>query len=344
LLAILALVLGQVASANAHAEDPPSASGTPASDAVKRADAFFRSANQFYSEKKWTEAEADFLAAWTLNPTYDVAANLGHTQYRLGKYRDAAEHLAFALRTWPLIGKPEPRTLAQERLAEVRKLVGVLKVTTDVPGAEVVLDGRVVGRSPLLNELFVDSGIHAVEARLAGYEVARTSADVAKGIFKDVTLALVKKSAPPPPPPPPSASSSAGTINPPPAPGGPSKPIVIAGGAGAGAALVAGVVFAVISNGKAGDAATNHQELVKAGGSRVCAGQAGTDCLTLQGLWKDKDTFASASLWSFVGAGALGVGTLVYALAAPRAAATTGVRVAPIVSAQGGGLMLGAEW
>ncbi len=65
---------------------------------------------------------------------------------------------------------------------------------------------------------------------------------------------------------------------------------------------------------------------------------------TLPGLWKAKDDFSNAAVWSFVGAGVLGVGTVVYALVGPKKEATGRMQVSPVVTASGGGVWLHGAW
>src|SRR6185436_13420471 len=89
------------------------ASGLDADASVKAADEHFRKANELYKNEKWAEAEVEFQAAWAVRKTYDTAANMGHTEFHLGKFRDSAEHLQFAVDNWPPTGKQEPLQLAQ---------------------------------------------------------------------------------------------------------------------------------------------------------------------------------------------------------------------------------------
>ncbi|HTE17232.1 MAG TPA: hypothetical protein VK689_02495, partial [Armatimonadota bacterium] len=113
---------------------------------------------ELYAGQKWQEAEEAFLGAWAIRKTYDIAANLGHAEHKLGKWRNAAEHFAFALRNWPFAGKPEPRELARQRFEEVRAKVGAVTIEVSVAGAEVAIDGKTVGVSPLPAEAYVEPG------------------------------------------------------------------------------------------------------------------------------------------------------------------------------------------
>src|SRR4029078_8214250 len=71
---------------------------TPA--AATEADDHFAKANAAFQEEKYDLALIEYQAAWKLSKSYDIAALLGVTEMRLGKYRDSAEHLAFALGHW----------------------------------------------------------------------------------------------------------------------------------------------------------------------------------------------------------------------------------------------------
>ena len=59
-------------------------------------------------------------------------------------------------------------------------------------------------------------------------------------------------------------------------------------------------------------------------------------CTTLHDTLVSHDTFANGAVWTFVGAGAVGVGTLIYALAGPR----HGAQVLPVVGPGAGGLVV----
>jgi hypothetical protein len=120
--------------------------------------------------------------------------------------------------------------------------------------------------------------------------------------------------------------------------------VLVTGGVAAGVALGLGAVFAVVANGKAGDADAKRAVLLNAGGSDACAGSSTLACSDFMDAANAKRTFANASLWSFVGAGVAGAGTLIYGLTAPKRTTTSGFRVIPIASTQGGGIVLGGVW
>ena len=336
LFAALALVsaLGAAVNVGAQTAAPVSA---PSPEVVKQADAHFRKGNLAYTDKKWAEAETAFLAAWALNPTYDVAANLGQTQYHLGRYRDAAEHLDFALRHWPLIGKPEPRKLAEDRLAELRTMVAMLKIDIKAEHADLYVDGKLVGQSPMKGEVFVEAGVHKIEAKHELYGAETLAVSATMGATETVRFALgeVVASA--------SAVPSGGPVVPP--PDKRRTPVIVTGSVLAGGGLIAGAVLAAVSEGKASTAGVLMNQIEQKSGKNACgAGPVPAQCAALHAAREPQYAFGNAALWTFVGAGTVGVATMVYALIAPRRAQTTGLRVVPAVAPQGAAAVVSGTW
>lgn len=337
-------------------------------DVAQRADALFSKGKALYASGKTQEAYEALIAAWASKKSYDIAANLGSAELTLARYRDAAEHFAYALRTFPATGNKKQLAGTKQLFEQARAHVGGLTIKVSVEGAEVFVDGKAIGRSPLQDQVFVNPGERVLEAKLAGYEPSKQSTKLAAGGAQAITL-LLAPTAPPPvasasPSPSGMASASAAPALTasaraalPPVPsgsavpvipgehGGPSRPVLVTGGLATGAALLAGVAFVVISNGKSSDVQDQLRTLRSTNGARACTGTSvPAACTTVQDMIGSKDTFANLALWSFVGAGALGIGTAVYALSAPQGTKKTEVRAVPIVTANGGGIVIGGAW
>jgi hypothetical protein len=345
------------------AATPPSApsAAAPSAEVVKRAAALYKKGVRLYSDKKWAEAEAVFREAWSLNPTFDVAYNLGSAEYQLGKYRDASEHLAFALHVWPLMSATSAlRKTAQGRLAECRAFVGALKVKVNLEHAEVFVDDTSVGRSPLEQELFVEPGVlHTVEARLAGYTGGKDRVQVEKGRTEGVALVLelpppipappptavasASGSAPPPPMPPPSGS---GAVVPPVAPREPSVALILLGGALVAGGIGAGLGLTVAASGKGADADATLAALKASGKPNACLDHP-KDCSSLDADRRAYDSLTNGAKFAFIGAGVVATGTLAYWLLASRAEArapATAIRVVPSLGAGQGGVTVMGVW
>jgi hypothetical protein len=304
------------------------------------ADRLFNQAYATYAAGKLAEAEGLFEQAFALKQSHDIAANLGLVELKLGKARESAEHLAFALRRSPPSDSDELRKRIKQRLDEALSFVGTLRVKAGVAGAEIVIDGNVVGTEPLEGEVFVEPGAHTIEARLVGYKGAPQAVTVAKGQSADVALTLVK-----------SSTVDAGSGKPPgsgkgePAePGGPSKGVIIAGVTTSVLAIGGGIVFAVVSSVNAADAEERSMTLAQKGGAPCLMSSPGPECEAFKSSLTAERTFGNLSLWSFVVGGALGAGTAIYALAAPKSKPKSAVQAAPVVWTSGGGLMVVGRW
>ncbi|WP_437864071.1 PEGA domain-containing protein [Sorangium sp. So ce363] len=343
------------------AAQPATPQAAPANaDAVTRADASYRRGLRLYSDKKYVEAEAELQSAWELNPTFDVAYNLGNTKYQLKKYREAAEHLSFALRNWPLVktvAKLKPT--AEQRLAESRAQVGALRVTVSAAGAEVLVDGKAVGRAPLEGEVFVEPGEHRVEARLEGYAPVSQTVKSAKGETTDAGLAMVPVK---------SEAQVAGAM----AEGGmgaagvgvggpvveqlPPGPVepppkknwgpVIALGAASAVALGVGIGTTVASNNASADGRAQADAILKAGGGCPDAPAAYSQaCSDLRSTASRVDTFAHAATVAYTASGVLAIAAVTYALWPRSGAKASGkVRVLPETHVGYRGIVVQGAW
>jgi hypothetical protein len=287
-----------------------------------------------YEQGLYDKAEAAFLAAWALKKHYQIAANLGDCEMKLGRYRDAAEHFGFFLREQPASGKQDDRKRVQALFDEARAKVVTLSVAVNVPGAVVTIDGREVATSPLSADVYVEPGSRTVAASHGGYKDAQQTIEATAGRTLPVVLRLEALTEPTPPP----------SGGPNPSPGGPRMPVIITGAVVGGASVVLGAVFAGVSKARASDVAAKHDALVNMGATAACGSVLSPDCEALHSAKRAEAAFANASVWSFIAGGAVGAGTLIYALAAPRAAKKSGMRVMPTLAASGGGVVVHGAW
>ncbi|WP_437734955.1 PEGA domain-containing protein [Sorangium sp. So ce1335] len=362
-LAVLLTVATLIADPDIAAAQPAAPGTTPASaaDAAKRAEALVDKAKSLYLAGKYQEAEEALLVAWELNPTFDVAYNLGNTEYKLQKHREAAQYLSFALRHWPLLkGVAKLKPNAEKWLAESRAQVGAVAVTVGAAGAEVLVDGKAVGRSPLEGEVFVEAGEHRVEARLSGYAPASETVQVAKGGAVEVTLAMALAPSEAPVARAGEGASAPGAGAGAPAAGlgtgAPVEPVqppqerswvpVIALGAASAVGLGVGIGMTVASNNASSDVDMQGRAIIDAGGQCREPPSAFVDrCSKLYDAGSREETFGNAARIAFAASGVLAVAAVTYALW-PRAEArvVAPVRVLPDVGAHSAGVTLLGVW
>lgn len=301
------------------AHKPPPTSAPVARD---RADEVFRQALAAYDAGRLSEAERLFLQAWEQKQTHDIAGNLGVVELLRGKPRDAAEHIAWALRHMPPTESSKMRKGLEGELQKARLRVGALRVRSNVDGARVTVNGRNVGKSPIAEEVFVDPGVARVEAHRDGYSAAEQSVTIGKGEAREVALTLV-----------------AAPIE------APKRSIVpgVVLGSVAGAALVTGVVLVGVAASKRSTAIDLNGAISKAG-HRCVVGAANYDarCANLESSASAADTLVRVGAGVLIGAGAAAVGSLVYFVwpaSKPAAGPAGAFRVVPAVSKSGGELL-----
>ncbi|WP_441288952.1 PEGA domain-containing protein [Sorangium sp. KYC3313] len=307
--------------------------------------------------------EAELESAWELNRTFDVAYNLGNTEYQLKKHREAARHLSFALRNWPLMkAAAKLKATAEQRFAESRAQVGALVVTAGAPGAEVLVDGNAVGKAPLEGEVFVDPGEHRVEAKHLDYEPASQTVSVAKGGTAEVKLAITPVKAEPrasarTTPDGGTSAAGAGIVGPvagqPPA--GPVEPQplpkknwvpVIALGAASAVGLGVGIGMTVASNNASADGHAQADAILKAGGGCPDAPAAYSQaCSELRSTASQVDTFGRAATVAYTASGVLAIAAVTYALWPRSGTKAAGkVRVLPETQVGYRGIVVQGAW
>lgn len=145
-----------------------------------QARALYDEAIQYGKKGEYRKAKASLSAAWSLIKTWEIAVNLGSAEMRLGRYRDAAEHLTWGIRDGSAKEGESyaPLVKARSLLAEAMTHVGQVKLHSDSPGASILVDEEVVGRAPLTDPLYLDPGEHVITALPANPELVSLKLDV----------------------------------------------------------------------------------------------------------------------------------------------------------------------
>lgn len=284
---------------------------------------------------KYQDAKTAFDAVWKQRKTHDVAANLGLAEMQLGKHRDAAEHFAFALGSFPVTGDATLKKGIEAAFAQAKSHVMTLRVTVSVDGAEVLVDGTPIGRSPLAGDVFVEVGARTIEARLARYVTATKTVDAKKGGSDAVSLVLS------PEPTPTATVTTTATAPPPPR----SKvPAIVLGGVGVAGVVVGATLLGV---GYATNADVSAKMPRNAAGDAQCqkppvTGADAPACAELRARTSEANTFANAGAVTLALGGAAVAAGVLY-LVWPSPSASTGgsaTRFIPTAGPQGGGLVI----
>jgi hypothetical protein len=297
-----------VGDGNAWAQGPGPAQPAPAPSAsaqaaptAQQAEKRYEAGIKYVQADKWAEALEEFRQAYEASAQLKYLAALIKAEIATGQNVKATTHLVAMLRRRDEL---DPNTLAQaeEKLAELLKKVGAARIQVNVDGAEVLVDGKVVGTSPIADEVFMEPGRRTFQARKAGVGTAEESVDVAAGSKSAVTLGLKKAEAPGPGPV--GAGKEGG--------GGPNKAVVYAGVAVASALAVVGVGTAI-------GAAVAEQKRDGDWDQANCTKASTFECYSNFDEQENKRVLlGNTAVWTFIGATAVGAGTLVYALTAKK--------------------------
>jgi hypothetical protein len=192
----------------AMAEKPPVSPPEPAAQKEMR-----EQAAKLKGEGRLADARDIHLSLWKLNHRPNNAFNVGMLSYRIHDFPTAAEYLTIWFDTVGPKDAPKvpipPADLplhkkqyeqAQVDLQQARAHVGALEVRVSDPGAEVLVDDRRLGVSPLKFPVFVNPGKHRVVAQLGATKVDNV-VSVEAGGERTVRLELTAAQTPAPAPP-----------------------------------------------------------------------------------------------------------------------------------------------
>ena len=140
---------------------------------------------EFRKRREDRLALAAFERAWTLGGAPRALAQLALAEQALGFWREAHEHLENALSHSDDPWISEHRVALRVALEEIASRLGTVEISCNVDGAEVKIDGRVVGRTPLGRHLRLIAGKSVVEVLVDGYfDMARQVQVDAGGISR----------------------------------------------------------------------------------------------------------------------------------------------------------------
>jgi hypothetical protein len=180
-LLALTLVLLLLAPATRAASPADSAPGVP--ELLKQGSAE-------YAQHHWEAARLAFLQAWELNPHYAIAGSLADVELKLGRYRDAAEHLKYALANLPP-EHPEKRAEAEASLTECRAHLTAVRVLVSGILVLVKLDDQALPVQSLRDEILLDPGPHKLVAEQRGYLTAKREFNAVAGESMEFRFDLV---------------------------------------------------------------------------------------------------------------------------------------------------------
>jgi hypothetical protein len=194
-----------------------------------------------YDAGRYDDARTLFLQAYSLKRHPAVLLNLGQSEIKSNRPEEGGNHLQQFLRE-SRDATEDQKKAAREGVAEAQRKTGFVILIVDADGAEIAIDGKVIGKAPLPDPHFVTPGPHKATASYKGkketadFDAKRgtaTPVNITLGVAGDPTPAPAPVPAPAPiPTPDPGANVIAppGPVSPVPAPiGGPIGPPIDTG-------------------------------------------------------------------------------------------------------------------
>jgi hypothetical protein len=163
------VILTLLASTRVLAQPVPLSPTTPSADDAKEAKRHFTVGNDLYRDHRYQDAVVEFDASYRLGGRPSALRNAADCRRQLNEYADAYDaYQALLSRHGSQVGAAD-RAAVQQAIDELDALTGLLWVTSNEEGAEVVVDDRVVGRTPLATKVRASVGPHRLVVRSGGF-------------------------------------------------------------------------------------------------------------------------------------------------------------------------------
>jgi hypothetical protein len=131
--------------------------------------------------------------AYRVNPGPRTAAHLGMAEFAVGRWAESDLHLTEALKSPndPWVKKNLNQIIDSLRTAKGH--VSRVEITGDPAGAEVLVNGRPVGRLPLAQPIAVSAGSVDIELRAPGYQPGFRTVTLTGGQYQPVVIRLSRE-------------------------------------------------------------------------------------------------------------------------------------------------------
>jgi tetratricopeptide (TPR) repeat protein len=166
-----------------------SAPEAPADANVEEARQRFLRGAELFKEGSFDAALAEFSRAYELAPNFRLLYNLAQVQLERHDYAAALRYYRDYLAEGGAELDPERREQVEKEIAQLKSRVATLTVTSNVAGAELSIDGALVGTLPL-NPVIVSSGVRRLSLRKSGYTPVDRTLTVVGGDQPRVELRL----------------------------------------------------------------------------------------------------------------------------------------------------------
>jgi tetratricopeptide (TPR) repeat protein len=131
--------------------------------------AHFQKGLAAFADQRFAEAAEEFDAAYKLSPAFKLLYNIGLVDVALGRSVEAVDAFDRYLKQGASAIPADRRREVSDEIEKQLARIGTVSIRTFPEGAEIRIDGALIGRTPLSKPVRVNAGRHTVEAILAGH-------------------------------------------------------------------------------------------------------------------------------------------------------------------------------
>jgi hypothetical protein len=181
---------GDVAADESATGAAAAAATTPDGAHTQTAIEHFQQGLRFFEERDFDAALIEFRRANDMAPNYRVLYNIAVTYRELHDYASATAAFTRYLAEGGARIDAERQRVVRAELDAIEPRLGAIRITVDPAGAEVRIDDRVVGVSPLAEPIIVNIGSHVVEASAPDRDTATRRIEIAARDRAELSLVL----------------------------------------------------------------------------------------------------------------------------------------------------------
>lgn len=170
---------------------PKPADAAPSASDAAEGKRHFLLGLELYKQQVFDAALAEFEQSYALGKRPTALRNVAQCHRELKQFAEAYDALERLLTVHASQLKDSEKTDIQAALGELAKVTATLSLSVSVAGAQVTVNGKDVGVSPLNGKLRLNVGAHKVRASKQGYDPAEL--DISLLVRQDASEQLVLK-------------------------------------------------------------------------------------------------------------------------------------------------------
>jgi hypothetical protein len=161
-------------------------------DIRKQASAHFTMGVELVSEGNFGAALLEFRRAYEISPDWRMLYNIAQVLQEMQDYPGAVDHFERYLQEGGDRITDSRREAVLAEIARLKPRVAFLQVSVEQPGAEVLIDDRTRGQSPLPERVAISMGRRKVTVRKQGFQDAERYVELGGGEQATLSFDLVR--------------------------------------------------------------------------------------------------------------------------------------------------------